>query len=439
MDKNFKEYRVFIASPGDLAPERKAFRDTIEMLNKGYGEGAKIKFLPYGWEDELATTGYRIQSVINENVDAADVFVLVLNRRWGQKASDSIYSSYTEEEFYQAYKRWEKTKKPVIITFFKNIDAAFLADPGDQLKPVLKFKEELGKMNVLYRSFASETDFGNEIDKHLRSFAEGRWDELNNELTKIEISEKNILSLERSEASVNKKIEEGLEQEKAADDTSAAPDISLVMAEKEALALTRAAIALSNAGNIEDAKILFAKATAGTTNLSILSVVVEFYRKIGDNRNANELVRRLSAIANDREIAAKQLFRLMPANYIKTMQGTVTQKFAEITGTDANDDIMRRVYEEINRRGIWERYFIDSTVRNYTTAEILAQAQLFSTAEGQSMVYKQSQVVAEGLEFGAYSYNRIYAELTGASFPEDSSIPVFDKIIDLVPEQKKLE
>ena len=113
MDKNFKEFRVFIASPGDLSPERKVFRDTIDTINKGYGEGAKIKFIPYGWEDELATTGFRVQSVINEQVDASDIFVLVLHRRWGQKVENPNYSSYTEEEFYRAYNRWKKMQNPV--------------------------------------------------------------------------------------------------------------------------------------------------------------------------------------------------------------------------------------------------------------------------------------------------------------------------------------
>jgi len=442
MDKNFKEYRVFIASPGDLSPERKVFRDTIDTINKGYGEGAKIKFNAYGWEDELATTGYRVQSVINEQVDAADVFVLVLHRRWGQKVSDSLYSSYTEEEFYQAYNRWKKTKKPVILTFFKNIDAATLADPGEQLKQVLKFKEELQKLRALFKPFGTETDFGTELDKHLRAFAEGRWDILNDHLTKIEIPEKNIQSLEKAEVNVNKKIEEDNKQDKnkeADPGIAILPDISLVMAEKESLALTRAAIATLNAGNIEDAKLLFAKATAGTTNFSILSVVIEFYRQLGDNNNANDLVRRLSAITNDREIAAKQLLRLLPADYFKSLQVTVSQQFDAIAGAEEQNDMMNRVYDEMNRKGIWEKHFIDSTIRNYTTAEIMAQAQLLSTAEGQSLIYKQAQVVAEGMQFGAYAVSRIQAELQGESFPAEDLIAVYDKVLEIAPPQKKLD
>jgi hypothetical protein len=51
--------RVFIASPGDLAAERRAFKDQIDQLNVGFGDGAGVEFVPVGWEDTLATTGRR--------------------------------------------------------------------------------------------------------------------------------------------------------------------------------------------------------------------------------------------------------------------------------------------------------------------------------------------------------------------------------------------
>ena len=57
---------VFIASPGDLAVERRAFKDVIDELNSGFGDGAGMKFAPLGWEDTLATTGRRSQSENNK-------------------------------------------------------------------------------------------------------------------------------------------------------------------------------------------------------------------------------------------------------------------------------------------------------------------------------------------------------------------------------------
>lgn len=439
MAKNFKEFKVFIASPGDLSPERKVFRDTIETINKGYGEGAKIKFLPYGWEDELATTGLRVQSVINEQVDQTDLFVLVLHRRWGQEVKDSPYSSYTEEEFYQAYNRWEKTQKPVIIIFFKNIDAGSLADPGVQLKKVLKFKEHLNKLDVLHKSFATETDFGDQLDKHLRAFVEGRWEILNKNVAKISISEKNIKSLEKSELKVEKKITEQQTQEgnkQAGKAIPTVPDSTLVVVEKEALAFTRAAITALDAGNIDDAKLLFAKATEGTTNLTVLSVAVDFYRQIDDHLNANQLINRLSAITNDREIAVKQLLRLYPPNHLKELQKAILQQIITNAAQEDQDKFIK-IQEELNRRGSWEKYNIDSIIRNYSTAEIMAQAQLLSTAEGQSYIYKQKSALMENIQFGSYAYALVGAELAGEDFPYER-IPVFDRLLETGTTQREI-
>ncbi len=39
-----RNIKVFIASPGDLAIERRAFKDTIDNLNTGFGRGADVEF-----------------------------------------------------------------------------------------------------------------------------------------------------------------------------------------------------------------------------------------------------------------------------------------------------------------------------------------------------------------------------------------------------------
>ncbi len=109
---------VFIASPSDLANERRYFKEAIKQLNVGFGDGANVEFVPLGWEDTLASTGRRNQDVINKEVDECDVFILVMYRRWGQNALDAEpYTSYTEEEFYRALERWKKEESPEIFVF----------------------------------------------------------------------------------------------------------------------------------------------------------------------------------------------------------------------------------------------------------------------------------------------------------------------------------
>ena len=163
-----KSVRVFIASPGDLAPERQAFKAAIDQLNLGFGDGAGVEFLALGWEDTLATTGRRTQGVINREIEACDVFVLAMHRRWGQPAPDSDFSSYTEEEFQLALARFKRTKTPEIFVFFKQVDAAQMGDAGPELTKVLRFRKELEETRaVLYRMFVDTEAFQREVDHQI--------------------------------------------------------------------------------------------------------------------------------------------------------------------------------------------------------------------------------------------------------------------------------
>ena len=76
--------RVFIASPGDLAVERRAFKDVLEELNAGFADGAGVIFEPLAWEETLAVMTRRSQGLINQEIDRCDVFVLAMHRRWWQ-------------------------------------------------------------------------------------------------------------------------------------------------------------------------------------------------------------------------------------------------------------------------------------------------------------------------------------------------------------------
>lgn len=175
MSMNKKKVSVFIASPGDVSKERQIFRNVIEDLNSGFAEGADVRLEGLGWEDSLATTGRRCQSVINENIDNCNVFIMLLHMRWGQEVEkDNPFSSYTEEEFHRALSRLNSDNPPEIYVFFKEVEKDFLTNPDSQLHKVLKFKEQLiSTNNVLFRS-VNEQNFYNEITNHLKSYIKGR-------------------------------------------------------------------------------------------------------------------------------------------------------------------------------------------------------------------------------------------------------------------------
>lgn len=84
---------------------------------------------------------------------AAIFFLGILWRRWGQPTGE--YESGFEEEFTRARGRKEKSGNPEIWLFFKGIDEESIQDPGEQLKKVIKFKnEQIERRELLFKEFS---------------------------------------------------------------------------------------------------------------------------------------------------------------------------------------------------------------------------------------------------------------------------------------------
>lgn len=146
---------AFIASPSDLAEERRIAFDVVGEVNGMVKKlGWSIDLL--GWEDTLPGFG-RPQALINRDVEECDLFIGLLWRRWGtQPALDSTFSSGFEEEFSIAKTRREGGTSPEIWMFFKDVEAAQIADAGEQLKKVITFRDSLVTSKaVLFKNFSS--------------------------------------------------------------------------------------------------------------------------------------------------------------------------------------------------------------------------------------------------------------------------------------------
>jgi tetratricopeptide (TPR) repeat protein len=288
-----KKIEVFIASPGDLAPEREAFRDVCLTLNSGFGTESGVVFEPTGWEALLSSVGRRNQSVINELVKRCDVFVLAIHRRWGQKAPDSNYSSYTEEEFHLALDRLRKYGRPEIFVFFKEIDPGQMADPGPQLNKVLLFRKELeSSRQVLYRPFADVDGFRKELAHHLRSFANGEVPPRDLPLQPL------LLPLELRQQVQEAQKECEMQSARAAESAAYAEE-HFARAESLALALAERAAAAAAEGRIEVARQDFAKATDGTSSPEVLKLASSFYLKTGELNALEQLTKRLLSLVGD--------------------------------------------------------------------------------------------------------------------------------------------
>src|SRR4051812_498050 len=117
-DKDFKEFRVFVASPSDLSKERSQMKGIVEEVSILANKlGVTLKLLD--WHDVVPDMG-RPQKVIFDQLkpEEWDLFIGILWHRFGTRTggSDPInnrdFLSGTEEEFRLAYSLWKSHSSP---------------------------------------------------------------------------------------------------------------------------------------------------------------------------------------------------------------------------------------------------------------------------------------------------------------------------------------
>jgi hypothetical protein len=168
MPRQLTLYRVFVASPSGLQPERSVFYKTLSEFNATEGLQRGLYFEPVGWELTLAGMG-RPQALINEDVESADFFVMLMADRYGSPSGS--YRSGTEEEFAIATKLLEAGALRDLAVFFKEIPSTQLADP-EQLHRVLKFRQKLEEeKKLLYGTFDSENTLARSLRRLLQAWA----------------------------------------------------------------------------------------------------------------------------------------------------------------------------------------------------------------------------------------------------------------------------
>jgi tetratricopeptide (TPR) repeat protein len=166
MPKTISQYSVFIGSPGGLTDERKKFRASLEKCSLHHGRDKDVLFNPVGWEDTIGGAG-RPQALINEDLRQCDYAVFVLHDRWGSPTGTG-HTSGTEEEWALAEELYRANKIRNIALFFKQIKPGKLADPGDQLKPVLAFKKKIEEeKRYLFKQYTTLDEFTDTLDGHL--------------------------------------------------------------------------------------------------------------------------------------------------------------------------------------------------------------------------------------------------------------------------------
>lgn len=165
MARAAQEVVVFLASPSDCQAERTAVHRAADRMNATLGPLTGRRILVTGWEQVRPELG-RPQELINPLVDNCDVFIGILNRRWG--TSTGVATSGFYEEFTRAIARRADSTSPSIAVYFKDVPPELLEDPGKELKKVLTFKRQLvNDKTALYGTFKSTEDLELQIHQDL--------------------------------------------------------------------------------------------------------------------------------------------------------------------------------------------------------------------------------------------------------------------------------
>ncbi|MBS7787086.1 DUF4062 domain-containing protein [Flavobacterium sp. CYK-55] len=183
MPQLINKYRIFIASPSDLAEERAAMNDVISELNITYGNPNNLYLELLNWENNSAPgiSETSIQHIINNDIPVYDIFIGFLWMKFGTPTNG--FGSGTEEEFNIAYEKFKADNNSIqILFYFKNAVPKSLEDIDViQLSKVRDFKTKLGEKNTYYWEFTERE----ELEKFLRLHIPKRIDQLRELSTKI--------------------------------------------------------------------------------------------------------------------------------------------------------------------------------------------------------------------------------------------------------------
>jgi hypothetical protein len=158
--------RVFLASPSDVADERKAVRRVCEETNLNVGDTYRMRFEVVGWETHVPPGAGEPQKLILQYIDipTMDLFVGIMAARFGMPTAKA--RAGTEEEYLEARGSYLKTQTPDIWFYFRS-DARPGPGDEDQAKLVREFKEQVRRDKHLTRDYSDAAQFERDFRGHL--------------------------------------------------------------------------------------------------------------------------------------------------------------------------------------------------------------------------------------------------------------------------------
>ena len=161
--------RVFLGCPGDLMSERSCFPRVLETVNNLRAHSLGFHLEPIGWERIIPSFG-RPQQLINEELQVADLAIIMFWNRIGSPSSTISSKTGTLEEFEIASNLHEQYSKPSVWVYFRKPTS----DRDAQLEGVLAFRKQLeeGKQ-LFFREYQTPDQWEEMLREHLVAYLDG--------------------------------------------------------------------------------------------------------------------------------------------------------------------------------------------------------------------------------------------------------------------------
>lgn len=152
---------VMIASPGDVATERRKAVEVVHEWNAIHSESSQLVLLPVTWETAAAPAmGVRAQQIINDQlVKKADLIVGVFWTRAGTATGQSEGGAFEEIQTHVA------AGKPAMI-YFSQAPVAPEALDRDQYETLRSFKRDVHQHGLAFE-YESLSAFSDQFRRHL--------------------------------------------------------------------------------------------------------------------------------------------------------------------------------------------------------------------------------------------------------------------------------
>lgn len=149
---------IFLASSAELRDDRDKFDLFFRQQNDAYiKRGRYLEIVR--WETSTqALSATRLQDEYNRTIAGSDLFVSLFSGKVGR---------YTEEEFDVAERHFREFGKPLVFTFFKDVQVNMAQARREDLMSLWSFQDKLQSLGHFYSHYSSVEDLQNQFTRQL--------------------------------------------------------------------------------------------------------------------------------------------------------------------------------------------------------------------------------------------------------------------------------